>query len=220
MRRIPQYHFNMAAIPSIRRSPCVIVTAGCFPNEGYIEYVFRTDHASWDQDGTHAGHIGEWYIGRGVKPDHTYPPNNWVEIDFLETVGTSAGAGSCGAAPCLGGGIIDWGGSGNGPVTWTTLDVTSYHKIGVLITSDESTNIYKCTFVDDVFQGCVNMALTAVNYSQHDNELSLAYLGTFSSSVAPINPIRGWYQYARVWTCSNWQTQTCPGTMVTHWPFP
>lgn len=56
--------------------PCVIVTAGCFPNEGYVEYVFRTDHASWDQDGTHGGHIGESYIGRGVKLDHTYPSNN------------------------------------------------------------------------------------------------------------------------------------------------
>jgi len=42
-------------------------------------------------------------------------------------------------------------GTNNLPAGWKPTD---YHKYGMLLTSDGATEIYRCSFVDDIFQGC------------------------------------------------------------------
>jgi len=216
-------------------NPCSITgwAAGCLPNEMYAEWRFRIDHAGWDQNFT-AGlgtHVATWAMGRGrTQPTGGgFDPTYWTEIDYMEMVGNSGTTNSpqCTVAPCVDGGMIAQGTGLGGPQTWETLDISQWHTFGVLVTSDESTAIWKCTYID----GVLNVPCTALTtasgqlpsshqYTQHDNVLSLAYLGTGAGAppfynIRPVNPIRGWYQYAQIWTCANYQTTGCPGTMIT-----
>jgi len=120
-----------------------------FPNEMYIEMTFRTTLQSLVQNGSGPFQSIDWFWEsvRGETP----PPPSWVEIDFLEIVNTPR------SSPNWGGGLLDWRPNPNyGPVTYGTTDLTQYHTLGVLITSDESTNLYKCTFMDGSFVGCIN----------------------------------------------------------------
>lgn len=190
--------------------PCAVWPAGCFPIEFYIESVFRTSEASWHQPGT-IGHMYLDTIGRNIKPDHTYPANNWFEWIAWETTQPPD--------PNFGAGMAD--AFNFGPVTFWNMDATQYHKVGVLVTSDESTNIWKCTWVDDAFQVCQGFpqpGAQVTNYTQHDNDISIGF-GTFNN-VAPTVPIQLWFQYIKIWTCSGYQTGGCAGPMVDHWPYP
>jgi hypothetical protein len=182
-----------------------------FPNETYIEMTFRTTSQSLVQNGS--GPFGSidwfWESLRGETP----PPPSWVEIDFLEIVNTPH------SSPNWGGGLLDWQPNPNyGPVTYGTTDLTQYHTLGVLVTSDESSNIYKCTFMDGSFIGCINQAQGEPrNYVQHNNAVTvwLGWPGTNYTS-----PVQVYIKSIKIWECANYQTTGCPGTMVTHWPFP
>ena len=51
-------------------------------------------------------------------------------------------------------------GAYSGPI-WEPLDLRQYHKTGVLVTSDGSSAVWMCTFVDDVAtpSSCFSLAL-------------------------------------------------------------
>ncbi len=191
------------------------------PNETYQEIVFRTTNATLVQDGSSSfffSIIDMWRQGRGVTSSGTFPPGEWNETDFLEVTGINNT-------------INNWGGGlitvqNNtlmfGPVTHSTNDLTQYHKLGVLTTSDESTNYWKCTWMDDVFIQCINqLQAAAISYLQHDNSMVID-LGTGGPTLNGTgNTISDLYiKSIKIWECPNWQTATCPGTMVDHWPFP
>jgi hypothetical protein len=125
-----------------------------FPNEAYIEINFRTTAATMAQDGSApywSSIIDLWFLGRGVTSSGTYPPNTWNEIDFLEVIGPAGQANNWGA------GMIEWGGgSACGGDCYTgltrgTTDLTQYHTLGMLLTSDESSAVWRCLFMDGVF---------------------------------------------------------------------
>ncbi len=178
-----------------------------FPLEMYVDITFRIASSVLAQNINSSVDI--WQQARGVRSDNTFPPNNWYEPDFLEIDNNDP--------RCPGGnwagGLIDQGGAGFGPVTCGTDDLSQYHKLAVLMTSDGSTDLWKCTWMDDVFRECIHWPPNSVTFPQHDGSLEIT-VGNLSVTadvfVKSIN----------IWECASWQTTTCPGTMVTHWPFP
>jgi hypothetical protein len=192
-----------------------------FPNETYVEIVFRTTLATLTQDGSQVywpSIIDMFPQGRGVTSSGTFPPNDWLEEDFLEVTGANN------ANPTWGGGAIVWG-NYNGPncgngqcyaaVPSGQADLTVYHKLGALVTSDGSTNVWKCTFFDDVFIGCNNTAaavspqtMAAVDYIQHDN----VHVFGVGGSTTPVQS-QLYIKSYKVWECAAWQTTMCHGTV-------
>jgi hypothetical protein len=186
-----------------------------FPIGTYIEVVYRSTLQSLLQDGTYPSNpVAWWRVARGVTSNGTYPPNNWIEMDLHDTITGRNQANN------VAGGMIDWGTMNYGPWTQWTADQSVYNKEGVLFTTNGSSDIWKCTFWNDVFTGCVNLPgtpIAAINFIQHDNQVTLT-LGQISSGY--VSPILVFVKSIKVWECANWQSGQCNGTMVTHWPFP
>jgi hypothetical protein len=214
----PQGALTFPGVGYQQPTPCG-TSIDCYPVETYIEVVYRTSLASWNQSGSNVGDLGFYPVGRGFKPDGSYPPNDWYEADMVESLGLST------ANPSHGGG---WGGMINGtfnfgPVTFWNMDGTQYHKLGVLVTDNGgtgTTSAWKCTWIDDVLVtsvggngNCVRqLGYSPVVFSQHDNSIEMN-IGTFPNSTAPVNPVEAWVQYIRVFECPGWKTGECPGTV-------
>jgi hypothetical protein len=195
------------------------------PNEFYWEATMRSDHNTVFQNApTATGHLNWW----AFNASRTIPNNNGEYIenyDYFESY----------SAPQSNPGlwtpnqIQEWNPSGAitgwGSSFPTTADITStYHKFAGLTTSDEHSQLYMCMWVDDGFIGCSSIPAglaTAAAYKYRDNVLALN-LGVFSTpqNPRPTYDMHLWIKSFKVYSCANVATSTCPGTMVTHWPFP
>jgi hypothetical protein len=97
----------------------------------------------------------------------------------------------------------------NLPPGWAPTD---YHKYGTLLTSDGSTEIYTCGFVDDRLQGCggVNAASQPASFTTRNRVIISA--GS-NQGTAAVN-IDMNVKYINVYSCTNWQTQMCNGSAL------
>jgi hypothetical protein len=100
-------------------------------------------------------------------------------------------------------------GTNNLPAGWKPTD---YHKYGMLLTSDGATEIYGCSFVDDIFQGCqAARAASAPGLFMSRNRI-IASAGSNSATAAA--NIDLYIQYINVYSCANWEAQMCNGSAL------
>jgi hypothetical protein len=207
--------FQFPSIGYTNNPPCVIV-APCYPIETYVEIMYRTSSSSWAQSNGVAGYIDVYPLGRGFRADGSFPPNDAFEADMAEVYNGMRSTANFGGGF---GGIVN-GQQHYGPVTYWNMDLTQYHKLGFLVTSDGATSAIKCTYLDNVLVAANNGSSACVNdrsytfsqvASQHDNVIAF-FLGTFAgTSTQPAVPVEAWVQYIHIWECSGWATGACPG---------
>jgi hypothetical protein len=217
-------HGGMLDFPGVSYDASLPCNAPCFPNEVYIQYTYRTSAVSWDQAGAGGNaHMDTFWVGRGIRPDGTYTANQWAEFDFAETTGNGRSA-----SPNFGGG--DGGecasGANCGYITWFTMDLTQYHTLGILVTSDGSTSYYKCTFLDGTLlsggggpylnspTACSNLLNAYTDptvYSQHDNAIAFQ-MNSFGEP--PTQALQYWIKNVQIWECAGWKTGQCNGSAL------
>lgn len=105
------------------------------------------------------------------------------------------------------------------------IDISSgYHTLETLVTSNETSNMSLCIWWDGSFVGCTGGGLTLGSgyaYKARDRAYYLA-LNTINNSGRP-PPNADLIMYIKslqIFSCANFATGTCPGTIVDHWPFP
>lgn len=172
---------------------------------------------------------GPWkWLGSGA-PKSTTGPSDWLEFDAFEV--------------CCGGlsGSNFWNGAGswysNGswgahagfssgwyltypPVDWSSHDmIGSYIKVGMRITSDGSSGLYFCYWVNDQPQGCRSKAVD--NSSLYGWQLSDTSRGgavfysasggnNISTTTTEAMPnMKDWLKSINIWACSAWKTTAC-----------
>ena len=171
-----------------------------FPNM-YIETVLREDLSYTGGAGSSSG-VWTWQT-----------PSNGFEFDVGELDPAAGGWGDAAWHDWRSGGSqgnFIWVsfGTNNLPSGWM---VTAYHKYGILLTSDGSTSTYACGFVDDILQGCQLTDASGVNYTEHS--FLLATVAPPSKTDTSLN-ISQYIQYIRVWSCANWASQMCNGSIL------
>jgi hypothetical protein len=179
-----------------------------FPNV-YIEVVSRLDAESITSTSNCCGPSTVFSCQLNRTPAQVGIDS--LEIDTHELYGGGNGFADAGA------GYPGCGGTSTQLWQWfryTTnnlpagYSVTAYHKYGMLLTSDGSTDTRVCFFVDDILQGdksttpgCGSFSLSSPHYTYRN--LLFLDLETSSSILAPVN--QDYYvQYVRVWSCANW----------------
>jgi hypothetical protein len=145
-----------------------------------------------------------------------------------------------------GGGMFNWfAGGDHGNVNYGTIFVTNtlppsfktsdYHKYAMLITTDGSSSIYRCSWVDDVFWACSEgVPPYAAVGAQPDNIGSVAQRNVIAIWSGNLNnqdntscpgtatwcinsDIHHWIKSVKVYTCADWrrgstgQNPTCKG---------
>ncbi len=103
------------------------------------------------------------------------------------------------------------------PPGWSSI---TYHKYGFLITTDGSTHMYGCAFIDGVLQGCdVGNNVTSGNSGEYAQR-NFFILQNDLYGTAPFSAVNQYVKYIRVWTCANWATQQCNGSTLVNGPPP
>jgi hypothetical protein len=194
------------------------VNTSWLPNEIYTKITLRLDSASYNQ-GSNIHGLYDWWSTT------TAYGTAWVDIDVAE-IAFGGGTSYCGGPnPSFYGQLnqadhtqpIQY----SGALCYST-DPTQYHTLEALTTSDEKTNLAFCEWFDGTFVGCKSpFSLTYDNgyaYNLRDRSTFLSVLTNGASSVS--NDIHVYIKSMEIWTCANYTTSTCPGTIVDHWPFP
>ncbi len=181
-------------------------------SEMYVKLTFRFSAASLTQlpvPPALANPPGQTYYVANYF-DYTKPGvSNWVEPDMFEVVANS----NTGSGWQWGDGTIEWP-SFNGiwPPAFSS-DLTAYHTISTLFTSD-GTQLSKCEYLDGddpahklgcwKYTATVPVVLTATD--------KVITLGIGNKQL--VNTVDLYVQDMQVWMCANWQTQACIGTLV------
>jgi hypothetical protein len=166
-----------------------------------------------------------------------------METDPFETIGGGSGQTAlpyCPVAPCYTEGMVEQSPMGQnanispGPGYWgegNTTDFRQYHTFAALVTSDGSSVIWQCAFVDGVVvnpagQSHTCESLTSLSdfapggYLQHDNGFTTE-IDMFNNQ-APTIPLHVLFKSLKVWECPSYQTTECStlngGHLVTHYP--
>jgi hypothetical protein len=182
-----------------------------FPVGLYIEAVYRTTLIDRESDGSGPNTIYTWTTkaahSTGLGP---------VEMDVTELYGGRGGYSNAG--------VINHG-NGSGGFTYTSYgtnklpsgyDVTQFHKYGMLETTDGTSQIWGCSYVDDILQGCQPMGTPARRPNSFDftNRNFLIMGGGANNTPSKSNDT--YFEYVRVWTCPNpTNGTTCSGPMLT-----
>jgi hypothetical protein len=176
-----------------------------FPPNVYLEIVARVSPLAANP--TNFPQSGFWTWGTLASRDTNHAPIEW---DILELYGASAAC--CDAA------IHNWGNPGVGvPYLWqgssslpSGWDPTQYHTYAVRTTSDGSSVMSGCAYVDGNLIRCVNPQAIGAEFNLRNyillwNGSSTQQLDMYVKSV-------------HVWSCANWQTTMCNGTVLTGAP--
>jgi hypothetical protein len=99
------------------------------------------------------------------------------------------------------------GTDGPGDMVGPPEDLSVYHKFGVRTTSDGSSDIQTCYYVDDVQYVCGSDGTAGWPFNARQ-------FATLQLSDSP-DVLDEFVQYVRVYSCSSFATQQCNGTIVT-----
>jgi hypothetical protein len=136
-----------------------------------------------------------------------------IEWDHIETYGTAVNGYDAA--------IHNWGNNNIGSnFIWQTTsklpagyDPTKYHTYAGRITSDGST-MSICSYVDNVFIACQNPQAVGAEFNQRN--FLVAQIGQNNGSTPQQTDM--FVKSIRVWSCANWQTSMCNGTVLTGAP--
>jgi hypothetical protein len=189
------------------------VTAS-YPNF-YAESTYRIDQVSATPEVSGPNGVWDWQAG-----------GNTIECDYAELWIGSGGFGDGGCGNWLGPAIDGWfsydpsGSGSNLPAGWST---TAYHKYGALYTSDGSTSVKICFFVDDIRQWCADASASSTQYLQKNWLVAWVVSG----AAAPPPVFNLYIKNIHVFSCANWKPwpdQTvagqCNGTTLFNDPAP
>jgi hypothetical protein len=105
------------------------------------------------------------------------------------------------------------------------VDWTQVHRWGVLTTSDGSTQISVCGYLDGALKQCAQIVPTgtaaeiADQFQKRDMNMNV-WIGNCSGGLCLTEDINIYVLKMQMWECANWLTQTCPGTVLTNPPSP
>lgn len=186
-----------------------------FPVEFYTEITYRMTAASLTQ--AHEVNNMSNYMVSGGLPSYSI-----IEPDFFEVIANSLGNGN-GRGWLYGDGVLQEGlGLMQNYPYHLAADLTAYHTIGTLFTSDGNSIYYKCYYLDGTKLGCW-LALPSnapTVFAWHRYIFAMGW-GTDSNNLANgtiINNMDIYVQSIRVWVCPNsFGTSTeCAGTVINH----
>jgi hypothetical protein len=110
-------------------------------------------------------------------------------------------------------------------LSWPSqIDISAYHKFGMLVTND-GTTAWTCGYYDGAPIGnCFDMNAQVNSGGADDQTNNRQYMMLWSigqdlgHSVRATQDAHMYIKYVRVWSCANWQTQLCHGSMFTTHP--
>jgi hypothetical protein len=179
------------------------------PISYYIQFVFRGDAGTVQYTGSTWGHPSWWshtvdwqspsYVDNNDWELMINGPSRWFCGDYQEwPEGYQTNSGGC-TAP-------------------GTPDITQYHTLEVLYTSDGSTKAAQCEWLDGALQWCnAGSFAHSTTYAEKDK--------TWDSSLTTYGGLtlvdeNLYFKSIMIFSCANVGTSTCFGTVIDHWPFP
>jgi hypothetical protein len=211
-----QCNFGWPATPGTYRSGTSTDPVG-LPLGYYVEMTFRAPASTYASLPSGYSFPLAWWGGPSSDPN--MPPGVYLEMDYDEMLPSSP--------PNSGVGNAAFESSSTHILTpnkYTfSYAVTQYHKLGVLITSDYSTTIASCLFLDGRLIGCGSGApLSTSLYHEHDFISNM----TFTNHSPGTSNADVYIKSMSAFSCANYHVTSrfpqpgCPGTVVNHWPFP
>jgi hypothetical protein len=196
-------------------------TTPWLPNEMYTKVVYREDSSSFNQ-GVSQGHTvygADTWWSQSITFGAAYLDEDYAELAPFTPNSCSSSSGAFFGKL--------WEGPTNNlssQVCSTLSDFTQYHALETLITSNENTDITLCEWLDGTLTGCTIRPFSLVNnngfaYTKHDRSVFMSN-GVIPAVTAINNDLHVFIKSIEIWSCPNFATQTCPGTIVDHWPFP
>jgi hypothetical protein len=115
-------------------------------------------------------------------------------------------------------------GVNTGALKCTPPDMTSYHTIEALYTSNETNSYAQCVAVDGASAGCSSESFSfSSNYTEKDRThfMSMSLVPQKVNGGIQSYPFNMWITHFEMWSCANVgvaSAATCPGTIVTTLP--
>jgi hypothetical protein len=179
------------------------------PFERYTQIVFRMSSSSLVTSGS--GTSNSWGTFDTIGGQ-----TNWIEPDMFEVQINTVDANN---TSIYGDGSIEYcngtpfcNGIFSSPTNGERANMTVYHTFGSLFTSDGTTRFEKCDYLDGTLVGCAGFnPNNPSDLTAHAYTYTGGWGGTGTSNNTDI-----YIQDVQVWSCANWQSQACPGTVITH----
>jgi hypothetical protein len=178
-----------------------------FPN-AYYEIVYRVAPTVPDPNSSPLTAFWTW------GTDSARGGSGPIEWDFIETYGSNFGAYDAGIHNH---GNSDLGtqfvfqGTSSFPAGY---DPTQYHTYAMRITSDGSTQMSACSYVDGTLIACANPQAVRAEFNQRN--FIIVWNGAGGQPVTQKTDM--YVKSVRVWSCANWKTTMCNGTVLTAAP--
>jgi hypothetical protein len=127
--------------------------------------------------------------------------------------------------------VHNWGNSGSSWILqpWTNLapgtnfDATKYNTYALRVTYDGASNAVGCTYVNNIFQRCAALPNGVSAAEQAERNFLVLYTACDYWNLPSGGCKQGMEQHmyvksVRVWSCADWQTTQCNGTVLTGAP--
>ena len=139
-----------------------------------------------------------------------------IEWDFIETYGTWLGGYDAAIHTWAhNSGSYVWQGTNNLQVGY---DPTQYHTYAGRVTSDGSTQISICSYVDGNLIKCKSVDAPVSTDFTNRNALIVGNGTCCGTGANPSGETTMYIKSIRVWSCADWQTTMCNGTVLTAGP--
>lgn len=177
-----------------------------FPITGYFEATYRITPTIADSTNYPLSSYWSW----GFNTDANGP----IEIDGIETYGSNFGSfdaathqWAAGNNP-PGSGYL-WQGTGSLP-SGTNYDPTQYTVYAWRVTSNGSSAMQVCAYVNNVFVACRSPAPTSAQYNQR--QFDILGNGGFTASLSQNTHM--YVKQVRNFECAGWATGSCFGAVL------
>jgi hypothetical protein len=195
-------------------SPCCTM-GELFPYGFYMETKYRiVNTPSVPLGGTGGVWWAFWQGGQGLSP-FTNPHGTNVEIDHPEQHGELFASSPSQAGPMFDWAVINWNdGSGSkfippsGFDYQNNFDVTAYHTYGVRVTTDGSSGLATCSYIDSTLRNCVTSVFNnAAQYAERKYMILFAGIACYDPGFGSLTagcvnvPINSIYQCNGTFVC-------------------
>jgi hypothetical protein len=186
-------------------------TGVTFPNNAYYEITYRISPVapgSW-------GGMFTWPLLGMTDNNQQGIEHVIIELDTGRFAGSDAGIHNWGV-PTKPGSFI-WLGQGS-PGLPNNFDANQYHTFAIRSTSDGNT-LSDCAYIDNVLQSCVPVpgGLTSIEANARE-VLILQNACDYWNGPCNTGLQHMYVKNVRVWSCANWQTTQCNGSVLTAAP--
>ncbi len=184
-----------------------------FPQGYYVETEYRLTPL-WSGNTPTSGPNGLWFWQKPPSEPHCT-----VDMEFAELYGHKNGFGA--------GYAITWCPWNSSSSIWISYAAhtlpagwapNNYHKYTGMRTHNNTNSLFSCQWVDDIFQvGAANGCRQGFqNYLSTFGNRSwlIAWTGTYDETATAIPDTTTFFKYIRVWSCANWATGNCGGSVL------